>query len=272
MRLQFEPFYEEYLKKLAAYNLASATMYTDQWTVAPSAGIPHANEMMAILAQELFQIENDPAMIEKIEAYYPTLPDGSLEQKEVKMRLDDLGHTRNVPADVYRDFVKARNDAGYYWHQAKEKNDYALFKPYLVDLMNKSIEYMKYSPKYTGDNLYDVFLDAYEPGMNEEKYDAFFDVVKTELVPFIAKLRAEGRTIDDSMLSKSFDIERQERFMDTIMRYLRVDPTRVSLGTTEHPFTNFLSHNDTLLSGPLFERDPVDRARVRPRAVRAADG
>ena len=114
MRLQFEPFYEEYLKKLAAYNLASATMYTDQWTVAPSAGIPHANEMMAILAQELFQIENDPAMIEKIEAYYPTLPDGSLEQKEVKMRLDDLGHTRNVPADVYRDFVKARNDAGYY--------------------------------------------------------------------------------------------------------------------------------------------------------------
>ncbi|TGY67357.1 carboxypeptidase M32 [Dubosiella muris] len=244
MRLQFEPFYEEYLKKLAAYNLASATMYTDQWTVAPSAGIPHANEMMAILAQELFQIENDPAMIEKIEAYHKTLPEGSLEQKEVKMRLDDLGHTRNVPADVYRDFVKARNDAGYYWHQAKEKNDYALFKPYLVDLMNKSIEYMKYSPKYTGDNLYDVFLDAYEPGMNEEKYDAFFDVVKTELVPFIAKLRAEGRTIDDSMLSKSFDIERQERFMDTIMRYLRVDPTRVSLGTTEHPFTNFLSHND----------------------------
>lgn len=244
MSLKFEPFYENYLKKIAAYQLAQATMYTDQWTVAPSAGLPYSNEMMSILAQELFEIENDPKMIEKIEAYNKTLPEGSLEKKEVEMRLEDLEHTKNVPSSTYQAFVKARNDAGMYWHEAKEKNDYELFKPHLIDLMNKSIEYMKYSPKYNGNNLYDVFLDAYEPEMNQEKYDAFFAIIKEELVPFIAKIQAEGRTIDDSMMDKEFSVERQEQFMKTIMDYLQVDPTRVSLGTTEHPFTNFLSHND----------------------------
>ena len=42
MKLQFEPFYQEYLDVLAAYDLASATMYTDQWTVAPKGGIPNS--------------------------------------------------------------------------------------------------------------------------------------------------------------------------------------------------------------------------------------
>ena len=80
--------------------------------------------------------------------------------------------------------------------------------------------------------------------MNEEKYDAFFQVIKEELPPLIQKIQKSGKKIDDQALREEFAIERQEKFMNTIMDYLQVDPDRVSLGTTEHPFTNFLSHND----------------------------
>jgi len=41
----------------------------------------------------------------------------------------------------------------------------SFFKPYLKDVMDKTLEMMKYSPKYTGDNAYDVMLDQYEKGM-----------------------------------------------------------------------------------------------------------
>lgn len=244
MSLRFEPFYEEYLKKLAAYSFAQALIYTDQATVAPKKGVPFSSDQMSILGQEEFKLANDPEMVAKIEEYQKRLPEGSLERKEVDMRVNDLAHTKNVPADVYGGFIQARNKAGYIWHEAKEKNDYELFKPYLKDLMSRSIEFMKYSPKYNRNNLYDVFLDAYEPEMTEAKYDAFFDVIKEELVPFIARVQKEGRLIDDSMMSKTFDVKRQEQFMNTIMDYLQVDRDRVALGTTEHPFTNFLSHND----------------------------
>lgn len=244
MELQFEPFYKDYLKILEAYTLATATMYSDQWTVAPRAGIPHSNEMMAILAQHAFEIENDPETIDKIKAYYERLEDGTLEKKEVKMRLDDLALSENVSSEEYGALSKAKSDAAYYWHEAKEKNNYELFKPYLIDLMEKNIAYMKHSPKYNGHNIYDVFLDSYEPEMNQEKYDLFFDKIKKELVPLIQKIQKSGYIIDDTMMNTTFSVDRQEKFMHTIMNYLKVDSNRVSLGTTEHPFTNFLSHND----------------------------
>ncbi|WP_348664459.1 hypothetical protein [Dubosiella newyorkensis] len=60
MKLQFEPFYQEYLDVLAAYDLASATMYTDQWTVAPKGGIPNSSAKMATLSKLAFKVENDP--------------------------------------------------------------------------------------------------------------------------------------------------------------------------------------------------------------------
>lgn len=113
MKLQFEPFYQEYLDVLAAYDLASATMYTDQWTVAPKGGIPNSSAKMATLSKLAFKVENDPETVEKIKAYYQTLPEGSLEQKEVKMRLDELALSQNASIEEFEALTKARNEAEY---------------------------------------------------------------------------------------------------------------------------------------------------------------
>ena len=244
MTLHFEPFYQDYLNTLAAYNLAITTMYTDQVTCAPKKGIPNSNLAISVLSKEAFQIENNPKTIQKIKEYFLRLEDGSLEKMEVAMRLEQLADTENIPSEVFEDYVKTKSDAGYYWHQAKETNDYALFKPYLKDVMEKTIKLMQYSPKYKEGAVYDLLLDQFEKGMNEEKYDAFFHCIKEELVPFIHEIQTQGKHIDDSKLSENFDIARQEQFMEVIMDYLQVDRQRVYLTTTEHPFTNFLSHDD----------------------------
>jgi carboxypeptidase Taq len=246
--LSFAPFYQEYLDKLAAYTLVSSIVYTDQSTIAPKKGLPYSNKMMSILAKESFKISNDPETIAKIKEYAKTLEEGSLEKKEVDLRLEELAATENVPADVYASFVKARADSEMIWHEAKEKNDYELFKPYLKDVMDKTLEMMKYSPKYTGDNAYDVMLDQYEKGMSQEFFDAFFDEIKKELVPFIAKLHEEGTDIDDSFLETPVDIATQEKFNLAILDDLKMDPGRVYLSTTEHPFTDFISHNDVRIT------------------------
>lgn len=244
MTLHFEKFYQDYLNTIQAYNLAINTIYTDQVTCAPNKGVPHSNEMISILSKEVFKIENDPETIRKIKEYSKTLKEGSLEKKEVDMRLEQLADTENIPADVYADYVKTKADAGYYWQKAKETNDYSLFKPYLKGVMEKTLDLLKYSPKFNGNNAYDILLDQYEKGLNEKEYDAFFKKIKDELVPFIHTLQEKGRKIDDSKMFANYDIQRQELFMDVIMKYLQIDPERVYLTTTEHPFTNFLSHND----------------------------
>ena len=248
MTLHFEPFYQDYLNTLDAYNLAITTMYTDQVTCAPKKGIPHSNQAIAILSQDLFKFENNPEMIQKIKEYTNRLADGSLEKMEVNMRLEQLADSENIPEQEYGAYVKARSDAGYYWQIAKETNDYSLFKPYLKDVMEKTIHLVSYSPKYKPGNEYNLLLDQYEKGMDMDAYDAFFKVIKEELVPLIHRVQTEGRKIDDSLLSVNVDIARQEAFMSYIMDYLQVDRERVYLSTTEHPFTNFLSHNDVRIT------------------------
>ena len=248
MALHFESFYQNFLDELSAYNLAITTMYTDQVTCAPKKGIPHSNQALAILSQKAFEIENDPETIQKIKEYLPRIPQGSLERMEVELRLEQLADTKNIPSCVYGEYVKAKADAGYYWQQAKETNNYALFKPYLKSVVEQSLHLMKYSPKYKPGNEYDLFLDQFEKGMNQEKYDAFFDVIKKELVPFIHEIQTKGKYIDDAPLHEFIDVKRQEAFMDIILQYLQADPERVYLSTTEHPFTNFLSHDDVRIT------------------------
>lgn len=245
--LQFEPFYNEYIRTLDAYQLAFSTIYFEQMTIAPKKGIPYSNEMLSRLSKQAFILENDPETIKKIEDYQKRLPEGSLERKEVDLRLEALNDSKTIPSDVYANYVKVKADSELAWHQAKEQNNYELFKPHLEAIMKETLNILSYSPKYNGDNAYDVLLDQYEKGMTQEKYDAFFQTVKEKLVPLIKKIQTKEQ-IDDSILHETYDVNRQEVFMNEICKFMKVDPERVFLSTTEHPFTDFFSHDDVRIT------------------------
>lgn len=245
--LKFEPFYEEYVKTLDAFHLAFSTIYFEQMTIAPKKGIPYSNEMLSRLSKQAFQIENNPETVQKIKEYAKTLPEGSLEKKEVDFRLEKLADSENIPSDVYAHYVKVKADSELAWHEAKETNNYEHFKPHLQAIMKETLDLLKYSPKFNGNNAYDLLLDQYEKGMTQEKYDAFFKNVKEKLVPLIQKIK-EKPQIEDAPLHATYDLDRQEKFMDEICKYMQVDPEKVYLSTTEHPFTDFFSHNDTRIT------------------------
>lgn len=244
MKLNFEEFYQDYLNQLAAYNLALSTMYVDQATIAPKDGLPYSNEAMSILSGMAFELENNPEMIEKMEDYLKRLPEDSMEAKEIRERLKEINKTRNVPAKEFRDYIKSRADSEMIWHEAKEKADYELFKPYLKDLMDRSIALVKYDPAYKDGDVYNVKLDEFEEGMNEEKYDQFFETIKRELVPFIAKINEAEVPVDETLLHTVFDVNKQAAFSQHVLDYLNRDKRKVYITTTEHPFTDFLSLND----------------------------
>ncbi len=247
MKLEFAPFYQELIDQLAAYQLATSTIYTDMYTIAPKKGAPRAGEAMAVLSQAAFELEHDPETIAKIEEYAKTLPEGSLEKKEISYRLENLEDTKNIPSEFVLACAKDQSESETLWHEAKEKSDYAMFRPLLEKVINNAIKTATYSPRYNGENAYDLLLDSYEKGMDQEQYDAFFDVVKEELIPLIAKVNA-AKPIDTTFMNTEFDIDRQAKFNEKLLEYLNMDPERVYLSTTEHPFTNFYSHDDVRIT------------------------
>lgn len=247
MKLNFEPFYQELIDTLGAYQLATCTIYTDQSTIAPRKGCNRSNEALAILGSLAFELEHDPEMYEKIKAYQASLPEGSLERKEVDLRLLDLEETKDVPADFFRQARKNQADAEVNWVEAKNNSDYEMFKPYLKQVVEDVLKTVSYSPRYNGSNAYDLLLDTYEKGMQQKEYDEFFDVIKTELIPLIAKVNA-AEQLDTSLVDADYDIDKQREFSKALLKHLKVDPGRVYLSETEHPFTNFHSHDDSRIT------------------------
>ena len=252
MKLKFEPFYQDYLNTLFAYNNAISTMYNDQNTVAPKDGALIANEAMAILQREAFKIGRNPETIAKIKEYEKQLPEGSLEKKEVQLRLKELADDEAIPVDFYMQMNKDRLDAGTYWHEAKEKSDYSIFRPYLEKTVNNTLKAMTYSPRYEPGKEYDFMLEQFEPGMNQKEYDAFFEVIKKELPELIEKVKA-AKQIDDSPLSRKVDVKRQEAFNEYVLDVLKRDPRQVYMSTTEHPYTDFLSSRDMRINTHYYE-------------------
>ncbi|UNT94420.1 hypothetical protein KWG61_01285 [Allobaculum sp. Allo2] len=59
------------------------------------------------------------------------------------------------------------------WHEAKVQSDYERFRPALEKVISYTLQAASYSPRFDPAHPYDYLLSLYEPGMNQEKYDAF---------------------------------------------------------------------------------------------------
>ncbi|NBK97948.1 MAG: carboxypeptidase M32 [Erysipelotrichia bacterium] len=246
-------FYEEYKAKTNAYALAMSTLYFDQATIAPKDGAYYANQAMAILAGENYSIATNPEAIKNIEQLAKEEDLTPELKKELSLLLNDLEEERNVPKDVFVAFTKAVADSESAWQKAKAKKDYQIFKPYLKEVIEKQKEVLSYSKKAM--TPYDILLDRFQLGMNSEKYDAFFDKIKSDLIPFIKTIQEKGKKIDDSLLFTKFDVKEQEKFMEELKQYMNVNTQECYMGTSEHPFTSFFSAHDVRITTHYYENN-----------------
>ena len=233
--------YNEWVFRMSAYRMALSIIAIDKLTVAPEAGADYRDKRTAFLAGELFSVQTDPEM-EKLlnELRTEENLDGET-KKAVELYAKMVHDTVCIPKDEFVASEELMNASYNAWLEAKMKNDYSIFEPYL----KKVIETMKKRYEYRGSDmpLYDQMLDDYEPGMNREKYDAFFSALKERLVPLIKKV-TESEQIDESFLHQEFDTADQKKYMDQILAYLHFDPSWGYQNETEHPFTDGTCSND----------------------------
>ncbi len=233
--------YHDWVFKMSAYRMALATISVDKQTVAPNGGNAYRDERTAFLAGELFSIQTDPEMFEILKELKddPTL-DGD-DARAIELYYKEACDSNCIPKEefvAYTDFI---NESWNTWLKAKQANDYDMF----ADTLAKVIEWKKklYGYRNSELSLYDRMLDDYEPGMTQEKYDAFFDKLKERLVPLIQKV-TEAKQVEDSFLTGNFPVEDQKAFMDELLEYLGFDHSWGYQNETEHPFTNWICEND----------------------------
>ncbi|TVP95293.1 MAG: carboxypeptidase M32 [Acholeplasmatales bacterium] len=223
-------------KKLKAYSLVLGIASWDSHTEAPKKCFPYRADMLSIISGESFALQTSPEYVGAVEALYAgqdTL--STQDREEVHQAKRALDKILKIPKEVYTEYVKLLNMSQRVWEDAKAKDDYDLFEPYLDQIIATQKKLVAYRSD-TADP-YDVLLDDFEAGMSMAKYDTFFNTVKGELVPFVKEVLAARPTEKPAFIDAFYARGEQKQFVEKLMEIFQYDTDRGLLKESVHPFT-----------------------------------
>lgn len=249
----FEALEKDYLDKGQALFTALTLLEWDTATEAPEESDENTAKMVGVLSDMYFNtyinddVKKRMAELEKVE---DTL---SMKEKAVLNVLKQLyDELETIPSKEYSAFSEKRAMAQNIWAKAKDNQDYEAFAPTLKEIIDYKKKFAAYRKK-EGKTAYDIMLGDFEPGFDEAKFDEFFQVIKEELVPFIAEITKKAEKVDNSFNFLKYDIEKQKEFCEFLAKYVGFDYKRGVVKTSAHPFTTNFHNKDVRITNHFYE-------------------
>lgn len=148
---------------------------------------------------------------------------------------------KRIPQDFYQEYSTLCSISNKVWRDAKEVNNYELFKPYLKKVIDMTKKYYRYIDNNT--ELYDVMLEQYEMGMTSDIIDRLFDELKKGLLPLVDKIKSRKIIKKNNYIQEYSESELIECAKD-ILEYMGFDFNRGTLGIYPHGFMNRIGADD----------------------------
>lgn len=233
--------YDELLRRFREISVISQIAMLTGWdteVMMPKGGIEQRGNQQAFLAKLIHGKMTDPEigkLLQEIknDTNYENL--SLLEKRNIYLIQRDYDKQTKLPADFVGEYTKARVISVERWKEARRKNDFALFQPFLEKVFELTKEYTKYlNPDLPP---YEVLLDDYEPGMSVESYNKIFDPLKEATVDLIEKCKTTTRQPDKTLILRKVPIDIQEKISGDLMSRINYDLDRGRLDTAAHPFT-----------------------------------
>lgn len=224
----------------------------DMETACPKGGMNDLATDLTFLSEKNFKITNSDEYKKLIDELYDSMEELDVWDKRLVVLLhDELDRQRNVTPELFKKTSETFTNAYPEWLNAKEKNNYNLFKPTLksiTEVVNENI-----SVRNTDKKPYDVLLEDYEKGFTTATLDPFFDELEKELVPLIKKIKNSEYQPRHDFINRRVSIEKQEMFSNFLLKFNGFDFTRGSLSKTEHPFTEQFGKDDVRVTTKYIE-------------------
>jgi carboxypeptidase Taq len=237
---------EERLGKITDLERISRVLSWDQQTMMPPAGSDHRADHLATLrriAHELLIAEETGRLLDELGPFQESLEPDSDEAALIRVARRDYEKAVRVPTDLRTEMTRAAAQARPVWVRARAESNFALFLPAL----ERNVELRRrYVACFDVEEPYDILLDDFEPYTTTAEVREIFDDLKAELVPLIAELR--DVEVDDSFLSGSFPVERQERLAKEVVELFGFRPDTWRLDPTEHPFASGAGVDDVRIT------------------------
>jgi len=237
-------------KILWSLGYASALMSWDNETYMPKGAATErgiATSEIAVLRQKLFLRKSFSNLIEKGRKLSENNELNIYENGVIRILSRDLRFYQKVPKKIISDFEKVKVEAEVAWEQARNKDDFKKFKPYLqriVELNRKIAEHYGYEK-----HPYDALLDLYEEGATSADFDNIIAQVRTPLgIILEGVMNKKVFPQNHDLETEHYDKEEMRRLNLRLLKILNFSPDTGRLDESAHPFTIGLSMNDVRIT------------------------
>lgn len=252
------------LRQIGFLNSTSMILRWDQQTYMPDGAAEFRSKQKSLIDQMIHRRMTGKEF-EEILGGYVDLDNG-------EVLADDLSRrSRRALEEAYRDYDQARSlptefvgkmsEAGsksvQAWHEAKEKDEFAIFLPHLeemVEINKQKAEYLGYE-----DKPLDALIDYFEPGMTTERLKGIFAPVRDRLTELTDRIVASVDPVDGEFLRGDFPLDAQYDFTCEVLESMGYDFDRGRQDKSAHPFTMGLHPTDTRVTN-RFDRERVAMA------------
>jgi len=224
-----------YYRKIWALNHASSLMGWDLEVCMPKEGVKErsfADGELSMLTHDFITNDKFVEMVEKADALEDL---NEYERGVIRVLKRDIKHAKAIPREIIGELSRVTGEATMAWREAREKNNYEKFRPYLdkiIDLERKIADYLGYE-----EHPYDALTDLYEEGYTVRDYDKFFGEIEKPLKTLLDKI-IEKWPKEHPLEEKSYNKDMLKKVNFEILKLFGYPlETRARMDVSAHPFT-----------------------------------
>jgi carboxypeptidase Taq len=241
------------LAEIADLRRAEKVLAWDLAVWMPASGSEaRATQLSALEAvtHERFVDDRIGELLDELEPYGASLPYESDDASFLRVTRRDWEKARRVPGELMSELAKNGAAAYEAWVKAREASDFEAFRPWLERSLELRLRYADCFTPY--DDVYDVLLDDYEPGMQASEIRRIFDVLEPELVSLVAEHATDE---EDEFMGGPFPEAAQHQLSFELVRRFGFQADEFRLDRTVHPFMTYSGLRDIRITTRYAETD-----------------
>lgn len=160
-----------------------------------------------------------------------------------------------LPPEFVKEYAKVTNEGMVAWREAKDKNRYDIFSPFLkkiIDLSIKQAEYLGYD-----NHPYDALLDNYEEDLKTSDVEKYFESIKPTLVEVLKYIKQSKKYTSriHPLEKETYNEAELEKLNYKVLEHFNYDKNNLRLDRSAHPFSQGINTKDVRITTRYLGRD-----------------
>ena len=250
--------YEELLTRLKDIDLIGqigSLLSWDQEVMMPPKAAPLRAEQLAWISKTAHERLTDPRIGEILDEVGSDEKLGGIQLANIRLIRESFDRATKLPTEFVEEMAKHRSKALISWTEAREKDDFSIFR----DDLEIAINHARMKADFFGYDClrYDALLDLYERGLNVERLDPLFSGLRENVSPLIKAVVEKDERPDLSWVNgKTWSQKAQEGLSQSVSEAMGFDFSAGRRDLSTHPFCGGPNPDDVRWTTRYSEEEP----------------